>query len=325
MRLLHAAHPDLLIDAAKLNGPEFAELRAGGTITRASGTAEFAYKSFGQPPMTARIHTPQTLQAAPTCTPIIGTRQAMLLGRCLFDPSVETPEDWDRMQWYGIDVPQQGYWLLADPDLINNHGLAQGDNAAIAAIVIRNASTGEDIVVDRVSEYWRPEVPEARRTREWSDLAPLFQGRFVALWAGLAALAGLMIWRGAVRYGAPLPGIDAGPGASRQVAVAATARLLRLSGHDGALLGAWAEQRLARAAAQVLGPHRASAIDPGAQLTEWLARRDADRARALGGAIADIRAAPPDADAAYALRLLDTFETQLEQVLHDAGRIIARR
>lgn len=325
MRLLRAVHPDLLIDAALLNGPEFDELRAGGTIIRAPGVMDFAYTPFGGAPLTARIHAPQTLAGADNCTPIIGTRQAMLLGRCLFDPNRHTPEDWDQMSWYGIDQPQDGYWLLADPDLINNHGLTQGDNAAIAAMVIGNAASGEDVIVDQISDFWRPEVPDARREREWSDLAPLFAPPFTALWAGLAALAGLMIWRGGVRFGAPLPGMDAGPGASRAVAVDATARLLRLSGHDGALLSAWSEQRLAAAAAALLGPHRKSAADPGAQLAAWLARRDPDGARALDAAIAAARAAPADADPGMTLRLLEDFEAQLEQVLHDAGRPFDRR
>lgn len=308
MRILRAAHPDLLIEASALNAPVFDALRAGGKLRRPDAPLAAPYA----PALTARIHLPQVIAAGPLCTPIIGTRDAMLLGRCRFDP------DKNRRG-------EDGFWLLTDPDLLNNHGLTQGDNAAIVAAWVASVADGGAVIVDQAPEYWTVWAPDAPRDREWSDLAPLFAPPFSALWLGLGGLAALMIWRGAVRFGAPLPEIDGRPGASRAAAVDATARLLRLSGHDGALLAAWAEQRLARAATALLGPHRKTAVDPGAQLTAWLARRAPDRAAALDDAIAAIRAAPPETGPAGALRLLEEFEAQLEQVLHDAGRTASRR
>jgi hypothetical protein len=265
----------------------------------------------GNPSLTPLIHHPQVMRAGAGCTPIIGTRDAMLMGECRFD----------------LNKNRRGaapYWVLSDPDLLNNHGLSHGDNAAIAAQFLVQISDGGDIVIDETNDYWTL-AKDTARERSWSDLARFFGPPFVALWAGLAVLAVLMLWRGAVRHGAPLPNGTAGPGAAKAVAVDATARLLRLSGHDGALLAAWAEQRLARAAMQILGPHRKMTADPGAQLVAWLGRRNPGAAQSLQDAIAGIRAAPTDAGGPGALRLLDEFERQLEQVLYDAGRTFSRR
>jgi len=325
MRLLHAAHPDLLIGQNTLNAPAFAGLRAGGMVNISAGVATFRYAPLNAPTLTARIHAPQTLAASADCTPILGTPGAMLLGRCLFDTTKNRRNGKNLNRRY-VSQPQDGYWLLTDPDLLNNHGLTQGDNAAIATAMIRNAAGGGDVIIDLTPDMWHLEDDDGvRRTREWSDLAPLFAPPFTALWAGLAALAALMIWRGGVRHGAPLPEGAGGPGAARAVAVDAAARLLRLSGHDGALLAAWAEQRLAGAAVALLGPHRKTTVDPGTQLTAWLARRDAARAQALATVIKAVRAAPPEMGPAGALRLMDDFEAQVEQVLHDAGRPSKRR
>lgn len=309
MRLLHAAHPDLLIDEALLNAAAFTTLHGGTDLRRVKTGAIAAHD--GDPSLTPLIHHPQVMKAGADCTPIIGTRDAMVLGECRF----------------GLNKNRRGavsYWVLSDPDLLNNHGLSQGDNAAIAAQLFAQIADGGDIIIDETDESWTL-VEDTPRERSWSDLARFFGPPFLALWAGLAMLAVLMLWRGAVRHGAPLPDPDAGPGAAKAVAVDATARLLRLSGHDGALLAAWAEQRLARAATQVLGPHRKMTADPGAQLVAWLGRRDAPAARSLQDAIAGIRAAPTDAGGPGALRLLDEFERQLEQVLYDAGRTVGRR
>lgn len=310
MRLTGLAHPDLIGSWRKLNAllkelsPRLGKV---GGIPRAF--VDFRVQGGEADGLKARLYSPDLI-AWSDCEPIIGDRELMVLGRC------ELTVDGD--------AAKVSFWLLSDPDLLNSHGLRLGDNATIAALLLPEIAGDGQIVIDYTTRVW-PDDPVKDREREWSDLLRFFDYPFGILWAGFGAFAALILWRAWIRYGATVRLFDDGPGAARVVSIMATARLLRLSGHDGSLLATYVTQRMQYAASEILGAHRPIAADPLQQVADWVERRDRARARALSQAAREARTIDPDAPTIEVVRRLETFETLLEQVLYDFGRIARRR
>lgn len=176
-------------------------------------------------------------------------------------------------------------WVLSDPDILNNHGLSLADNAAFAADLVRSLRAGDARpVLLAPSPVWiaEDETPEPHE-RTGEDLARFFAWPLSALWLMGVAVLGLAVWRGMVRFGPPrVPGRDA-PASSRRAAIAAKARLLRLSGADARMAAEHARAHMADMAAQALGPGAAN--DAGvARWLAGLARRAPDLADQLRAA-----------------------------------------
>ncbi|MEM9780970.1 MAG: hypothetical protein AAF899_00700 [Pseudomonadota bacterium] len=269
-----------------------ARLGAGATVTGAAAEE-------------AQLYLPQVITGADACRPIIGTRRAMVLGRCVTG---------DKRA--GEDV--RHFWLLADPDLMNNHGLTLGANAALATRLIDHMADGALTVVDYTTHVWAT-GPQPRREREWSDLLRFFAWPFTILWLGAAIVMALVLWRAGIRNAAPLGASGMPQGAAKAVSIDAQARIMRLSGADGALLHAYVTQRLAMLADQIMGARR-PAGDPARPIADWLARRGIGEGAALSAATDAARALPRTAPAAQVAERLDDFETALEKVLNDLGR-----
>jgi uncharacterized protein DUF4350 len=151
------------------------------------------------------------------------------------------------------EEPEDGgvVWVLSDPDLLANHGIADGDNALVAWAVFEHArEAGQAVVIDETL-HGHERVPS------------LFRELFtfpLALATFQAALAiGFLVWSGASRFGAPVPAppvLEAGKG----VLVDNTAALLRLGGHSAYTLGRYLDS-LTQEVARVL--HSEHAGKPG--------------------------------------------------------------
>jgi hypothetical protein len=195
-------------------------------------------------------------------------------------------------------------WVLSDPDILNNHGLALADNAAFALDMVRAFLAGDTRpVLLAPSPIWIAEEDTAEpHRRTGDDLSRFFAWPLSALWLMGAMVLGLAVWRGMVRFGPPrVPGRDA-PASSRRAAIAAKARLLRLSGADARMAAEHARAHMADMAAQALGPGAAN--DAGvARWLAGLARRNPDLARDLGQAAT----IPPDTPVADLPRRLATL------------------
>lgn len=310
VRDLGVAHPTLLIAPADV-GRVAAQVVFGADagpaapaallVRRSDGFSErFAYEGRW-----ARLFGAQTIAAPAFCRPVIGDEAAMVFGAC--------------------ERGDLRFFLLVDPDLFNNHGLAQGENAEIALSVARRWSQGRPVLVDDSVSTWS--FAGARESgRSWEAFARLFAFPFSALWASFGVLAALTLWR-AWRRDRPAERLFAGADrarASKTAAIAAKARLLRLTGRDGALIQAHVEDRLHHAAAEVLGPHRAA----GAGGLDQLRRLIAMRSPALAARFDHFRAGqgpPAGASTAELLRHVADFETFIEQVLHEFGRVSGLR
>ncbi|MCR9174936.1 MAG: hypothetical protein NXI19_02910 [Alphaproteobacteria bacterium] len=290
------------------------------------GFADDPVTIAGAAGLETRLYLPQVI-AGSDCTPILGSSSAMVLGQCARN-----------------GVP---FFLLSDPDLLNNHGLGLGDNAAIARMLIpmlaaripggtfAHADGTGVILIDLETETSLPlvrrapdAVPGEAGVPEGPSLSELLAYPMSLVWASLAVLGVLVVWRGSVRVRPVLADPDTGPAASKAASIEAQARLLRLSGHDSDLLFAHVDARLKAVAAEILGPQRrdrSARGDPLRSLAAVVARKDADLGARLTAAATTARRLPDRAAVGQVVDCLDQFEIAIEQVLHDFGRTVQPR
>jgi hypothetical protein len=142
-------------------------------------------------------------------------------------------------------------FVLSDPDLLANHGLADGDNAVAAWAVLEYArEPGQAVVLDETL-HGHERVPSLFRELFTFPLA-------LVTFQALLAVA-FLVWSGVSRFGAPVPAapvLEAGKG----VLVDNTAALLRLGGHSAYTLGRYLDS-LTQEVSRVL--HAESAGRPG--------------------------------------------------------------
>jgi len=170
-------------------------------------------------------------------TPIVSSEAGVLLGE---------------YRWNGTTV-----WVLADPDIINNSGIDEGDNAAFAVAMIGALlPAGSAAVFDETIHGFAlsPDLWQALLT------FPLN----LAILQSLVAVA-ILVWAAVGRFGAPLPPrarLDAG----KQVLIANTASLFQYAGTLADILARYRETCL-----RDLGRHLHIPRDiEGAALAHWL-------------------------------------------------------
>lgn len=218
-------------------------------------------------------------------------------------------------------------YLLSDPDLLNNHGLALGDNALVAAGLVKTiirvqGSGGEETFVyldtsaeDRV-DYSGTAAERRDYTRGAAEFERFFAPPLAGIWATLLIVLGLAFWRGAVRFG-PVQGDGAArPEQSRIVALETNARLLRMAGHDGQMAADFVDNGLADLARRTLGPGHGGGPEGRRRLFAHLARRDAEAAgafRAAADALIQRAAGMTPGDLR---RHLDLYCSLLEKLTH---------
>ena len=299
VRSAAAIHPKLLISdesANTLMGQFTDEL---GTLVRDKEKIEFVGSTPSGQAFT--LPYPQTLENAP-CTPLIGTSSAVILGECEVD---------------GTDV-----WVLADPDLLNNHGLSQGNNAeAVLNWLPLLAKEEGTIAVDVSTAIWSQRTGQAsNQKRNWSDLARFFEYPFSVIWWSLAILGALIFWRAWRRYGAAdaRSEEESGHHASRLVSIDTKARLLRLSGGDDVLVRTYIDGRLERLADEILGAQRTRDSENREQLMSAIARRSPELANQLAGLSEATFASTASPD--ILLRDAGRLDDLIERTLDEFGR-----
>jgi hypothetical protein len=122
------------------------------------------------------IESPQLLSPGLPLDPIIAADEGVLLGHTTR---------------FGGEL-----YILADPDLLNNHGILQGDNVLIAHQLFVGRLKAKTLVFDEVI-HGLQQAPSI-----WRELTepPLWFLSF-----HLVGLLVLAIWAGLFRFGAPLP------------------------------------------------------------------------------------------------------------------------
>jgi hypothetical protein len=158
---------------------------------------------------------------------------------------------------------QPEIYLISDPDVLNNHGLGDGDNAVLIYDFLTHRLGAKGVILDETIHGF---------SRAPGLLAEAF--RFPLLLAVLQALVltGVLLWAGMGRFGKPLPP-PAGLGNGRQVLIESTARLLTYGGHGAESLSRYFHQTL-RALASGLG---LSSDAPDSEVLQRLQRISRER------------------------------------------------
>jgi len=155
-------------------------------------------------------------------SPTFDTPTQLLTGTSL-DSVVESPA--------GILVAERQragntIYVLTDPDVISNHGLAHG-NAAFALALIDRARAGGPVIFD--------ETIHGFRTIPRNKFLAIFSRPFAAATFAALVAIGLLAWSDGKRFGAPLPrpgGLPAG----QLVLISTIAGLLDRGGHHKTVL-----------------------------------------------------------------------------------------
>ncbi|SLN56331.1 hypothetical protein ROA7450_02916 [Roseovarius albus] len=239
------------------------------------------------------------------CTPILTAGGDPLAIRCV------------REEEYPI-------YFVADPDLLNNHGLGLADNAAFAVSLLQDlrGETEAPIYID-ISPDLLTTVDRSEERQDYErggeELSRFLQYPFSMFWAVFLIVAGVTYWRGALRFGPVARGDDRAWDQSKEAAIAAKARILRLSGNDGAMVADFVAAQLRTLSTDVLGHDQPD--DGGQRFFRVLARRDKQLAHDLSS-VAEVlitqatRMSPRDLD-----RNLNNYHSLLKKVVEPNGSI----
>lgn len=298
MRLTGIAHPALLVEERRLD--DLLRALTGESTVRLSRVrrvfTSLPYTSQDGAKMAAELYAAQLFDGS-ACEPIIGHGAETLLASCPVAGSDQT------------------VLILSDPDLLNNHGLRLGQNAEIARDVLLSAAGEGSLVIDYSRDNWlaSPEEP-IQRERTWADLLRFFQPPFLAIWLGGAMTLGLVLWRSFRRAGPVVRGVSEG---GKLQAIRARARLMRLTGQDGALLADYAAARIAATAARLVGPGHARQIGEEQAFLRYLARRRPELASRLEEIVGKLKALPARIPATVAIHHVEDLEQILELIAND--------
>lgn len=209
----------------------------GGEVVREAQVPAWSTNLLGgrQP----QLETPVQLMRSAALRPIVGAPAGVLVGELNQKRSV---------------------WVLADPDVIANHGIARADNAALALAII-NRLRGRDgpVVFD--------ETIHGFVAQPTNPLALLFQFPFVVATAQVVAGLALLLWATMARFGAPQsapPALSAG----RQGLLQNVAQLITFAGHGQVMVRRYVQETVRETAVQLHAPRGLT----GQGLAAWLTR-----------------------------------------------------
>jgi hypothetical protein len=156
-------------------------------------------------------------------------------------------------------------WVLSDPDVIANHGLAEPGNAALAVAIINGLrnSTGS-VVFDETLHGFISEPA--------SPLVLLFRFPFVLVTLQAAIAIALLLWATLRRFGAPQPAPPA-LSAGRLGLLQNIAKLLEFTGHQEVMIRRYVLETVRDVARQLHAPRGLSTP----ALLAWLQRVGAAR------------------------------------------------
>jgi Domain of unknown function (DUF4350) len=241
-------------------------------VVRDDGEVKWATNPLGPAPSLAA---PTQLLRGGDLRPIVAADRGMLVGE--------------------ISGRDRTIWVLSDPDLISNHGLARGANATLAIALIKRLRGADGSVVFDETVHGYVAKPA-------SPLLLLFDFPFVVATAQGLIAVGLLLWATMARFGAPQPlppPLSAGRGGLLQN----MAKLIELNGHQQIMVRRYVQETVRDVARQLHAPRGLS----GDALLAWLQRVGTARAveincRALMDG-ADKLGAPQRRDSSSLVRL----------------------
>jgi hypothetical protein len=176
------------------------------------------------------IDVPVQLVRGNRLRPIVGAAQGMLVGE--------------------ISDRGRKIWVLADPDIIANHGLAKAENAVAALALIKALRSGDGSVVF-------DETVHGFVVRPVSPFLLLFRFPFVVATAqGLIAI-GLLLWATLGRFGAPQT-VPAPLSAGREGLLQNMAKLVEFTGHQDEVVSRYVQETVRDVAIALHAPRELS-------------------------------------------------------------------
>ncbi|WP_174801101.1 hypothetical protein [Martelella limonii] len=218
------------------------------------------------------------------------------------------------------DVYEDGvsFYLLSDPDLLDNHGLANGDNASIATEMIRDLAAGRPVYIDPTTYANVTDTSGVDpHERSLADLGRFFGYPFSLFWLGAGLTVLLALWRGSRRFGEPLESEGMAVIGSKSQTISASSRLLRLSGSQSDLVAAYVRARMELLNAVVLGPSRRASGTVAQDIMTRVSRRAPETGARLATAYAAVT--DPELDPHRRLSALTPFEKAVQETLDEFG------
>ena len=225
-----------------------------------------------------------------------------------------------------FDGPRNALFILSDPDILDNAGLAAGDNATLALVVIEGFAGNAKVFVETDSASG-PATASVRsdlggedpRERTIADLDRFFAYPFSLFWVGVVLVTGLALWRGSRRFGRPQEDIEPAE-ASKRRTIDASRRILLLAKADDALVDRHVVDRVEALASALLGTGRRArgAGEDAAAIGRFLSRRAPELGDKFNAAYAAVTASPPGESARF--DALAAFESVIQEIWHDIGR-----
>ena len=306
LRQLLQAPNVLLVLPKWLAAPEFANRRWAGEVERLPVQMVDELLQAAAPAANA-----EALQGSVTWKP----------GRFDTKPTLDDPQLMESQRLRPLVDSDQGMllgsltgvsrhlWILSDPDLLSNHGLKRGDNAALAVGIVEAAlPAGGTVIVDEVIHGFR------RDPNLWRSL---LEFPFVFVTLNALATVAILVWAATGRFGAPVP-IAAPLKAGKTTLIGNAAGLLRHGGHGGAMLRRYLAVTFGDVARRVHAP--ADLAD--ATLADWLGRigkvRQVGFAPAVLQAEAEAAATTP-ADERRLLQAARNLHRWKQEMLHGPG------
>ncbi len=296
------AHPALLIPSDRIGF-----LREGEEVVRRPGGEPFrrwdVQSAGGDTPGTVTLYAPQVLGGTfdDACEPIwevadVGT----LLAFC-----------------DGFSEDGSSFYVLSDPDILDNHGLSLGDNAAVAVSMMRLLAPGGSVYLDPGGENAPRSTVE---TESFADPSRFFRYPFVLVWLGVAAILLLSLWRGNVRFGFPPAGRASQGFQSKRDTIRASGRLMRLAGDGEELVAAYARARMEALSDLLLGKAARRASEGGADgaVIRFLRHRSPELGARMEEAYRNVVSRAPGERASSAA--LGPFELVFQEILDEFGR-----
>lgn len=121
---------------------------------------------------------PQVLVPSPDLRPVVWSDQGPIVAE------VETSS------------PRSAIYVISDPDILNNHGLGRGDNAVVVHRLVEARLSTDAVVLDEIVHGHGREEGILAEALRFPLVVPVLQGAAVLLF---------VLWRGAGRFGKPVP------------------------------------------------------------------------------------------------------------------------
>jgi uncharacterized protein DUF4350 len=206
-------------------------------VARQSTPVTWTTNTLGLAP---NVVEPTQLIRGDRLVPIIGSADGMLIGE--------------------IADRNRKIWILSDPDVISNYGLARAGNAALAAALIaRLRGPNGAVVFD--------ETIHGFTAQSSNPFTLMFRFPFVIATAQAAIAIALLLWASIARFGAPQTA-PAPLSVGRQGLLQNVANLIEFTGHQQVMIRRYVQETIRDAARQLHAPGGLA----GEQLVTWLQR-----------------------------------------------------